>query len=1115
MARGTEVLVQATLFDGTWLGRADVLMRVPTPSERWAWSYEVVDTKLALTTRPSAIVQLCGYSGHVARVQGRQPQHMHVVLGDDTLRRYALNSHGAFYRVLVQTFHEHLASAGDTYPLPVSHCKRCVWNEPCAQRREDDDHLSIVARIRTNQIARLEARGITTVAALGRADDGQRPPRLSETTFATLRRQAALQSAQRDAERQGRTDDMRYDLLQPRAGEGLALLPPSSPGDVFFDMEGDPLYAFDRGLEYLFGCSLPDDRYIAFWAREVREERSAFERCVDFFVERRAGDPAMHIYHYAPYEKSALRRLAAMYETREREVDDLLRAGAFVDLYAVVRQSVLVSQPSYSIKKLEPFYGFTRSTDVRAGDDSILAFERWRLEPQREELLHDIERYNEDDCRSTAELRRWLDRLRDEAERTFATTIAWRSTAPLDGEGGGENESESKTSGSSSGVDDATGASGAAAVSSASTDASSETPAEGEALVKRLLDGIDAPVSEDELRRLPEPQRARWVLAKLLGYHRREEKPAWWEYFDRCENADALVYGDSRAIGGLVLDTSVEPFKPAPRSRNLVSTYRFPTQPFFLEGESEIHDPHARKRAGDLLEATLDENGGTLRLQDSAKHGDPAAIRALIPGGPLSTAVQQGALRRLATAVLDGSLPERHIARELLASRPPRRRGLPPDALVQPPEPDGAAIADIVTALDASSLFVQGPPGPGKTTRGAAAIVELLARGVRVGVTARSHAAIDNLLDGVDREAERRGVRVRGLRKVSVKSDSRWRFTETSKENADFTSDEVQLAAGTAWLFAREEMRGRFDVLVVDEAGQTALADAVAVCGSARNMLLLGDPLQLQQVSRGIHPLCAGDSVLRYLLGDEATIPPERGIFLDVSYRMHPEICAFISENVYDGRLRASPLTANNALDSPGLSGAGLRYLPIAHEGNGRESAEEAERIIEEITLLLRGRVTIGAAQPRAMSADDVLVVSPYNAQRARIQRCLRDRGLDAVRVGTVDKFQGQQAPVVFYSMATSSDADLPRDLAFLYERNRFNVAISRAQVLCALVASPRLYARAAIRRTRWRWSICSAVTPSAATWSAREHQCRATHMHREENVTEKIVSKFVLGVRS
>lgn len=304
MERGADVLVQATLFDGTWLGRADVLMRVPMPSQRWAWSYEVIDTKLALTTRPSAIVQICNYSEHVARVQGRPPKDMHIVLGDGTVRRYSVNSFSAYYRVLVQAFREHLSSVGDTYPLPVAYCPRCVWNDSCTLRREDDDHLSIVAWMRADQIVKLEAQGITTVGALSRAGDDRRPARLSETTFATLRRQAALQTVQRDAERQGRTDGMRYELLRPREGEGLALLPHASPGDVFFDMEGDPMYEVNRALEYLFGCYLPDDRYIAFWARDVKEEQVAFERCVDFFVERRAAHPEMHIYHYAAYERA-------------------------------------------------------------------------------------------------------------------------------------------------------------------------------------------------------------------------------------------------------------------------------------------------------------------------------------------------------------------------------------------------------------------------------------------------------------------------------------------------------------------------------------------------------------------------------------------------------------------------------------------------------------------------------------------------------------------------------------------------------------------------------------------------------------------------------------------
>ena len=1032
MARGIEVIAQATLFDGERLGRADVLRRTPTKSERWPWSYEVVDAKLSLTTQPAAIVQLCFYSEQVERLQGNAPRSFHLVLGDGALCAYPLKAYSAYYRALDRAFREYLTQTEDPYPVPVSYCLRCAWSDRCAQRRDEDDHLSLVAGMRGDQIAKLEASGINTIAALARASDDARPARLAERSFSRLRRQAALQTLQREAERTGRTDGYRYELLPLQEGEGFALMPPSSPGDVFFDMEGDPLYEPGRGLEYLFGNQLPEGSYVAFWALAPSEERAAFEQCVDFFFARHARDPHMHVYHYAPYEKSALRRLAATYETREEEVDALLRADVFVDLFAVVRQALLISQPSYSIKKLEPFYGFTRATDVRAGDDSILAFEQWRLEPERRDVLHDIQRYNEDDCRSTYELRLWLDALKTEAERVYLTTIVWN---------GGANAVSAETA--------------------TEDDGSGEVPDSGvrtDGLVNRLLDGIEPPEGA-EWRDLPEPQRDRWLLAKLLGYHRREERPAWWEYFDRCENADGLIEEDSRAIGGLVLDTTVEPFKATSKSRNLVYTYRFPSQQFFLEVDSrDPHDPHVRRAAGKLIgEITLGEDGGRLCLQVSSTHGDPAGIRALIPSTPIPTIPQRKALQRLGAAWLDGTLPERNVARELLARRPPRRRGMEFGAPVQPSQADGTAIAAVIASLDASALFVQGPPGTGKTTRGAVAIVDLLARGLRIGITARSHAAIDHLLNGIDLEAQRRAFRFRGMSKGDGKAVSSWINIRRAKNNRDCEDDDLQLVAGTAWLFAREEMMNHLDVLVIDEAGQIALADALAVSGSARNLVFLGDPLQLQQVSRGTHPSGTGDSVLEYLLGDAATIPPDRGIFLDVSYRMHPEICAFISENVYDGRLRAAPATANNAVESPGLRGSGLRYMPIPHIGNGRESSEEAEWIVEEVVRLLRGSVTIGERPSRAMTANDVLVVSPYNAQRARIERVLRARGLDALRVGTVDKFQGQEAPVVFYSMATSSDADLPRDLAFLYERNRFNVAISRAQALCVLVASPKL----------------------------------------------------------
>lgn len=261
------------------------------------------------------------------------------------------------------------------------------------------------------------------------------------------------------------------------------------------------------------------------------------------------------------------------------------------------------------------------------------------------------------------------------------------------------------------------------------------------------------------------------------------------------------------------------------------------------------------------------------------------------------------------------------------------------------------------------------------------------------------------------------------------------------------------LHAGTAWWWARPDACRSVDVLIVDEAGQVSLADAIAVAQGAKSMLLLGDPQQLPHVSQGTHPFGAGASVLEHLIDGADTIPPDRGVLLDVSWRMHPDLCRFVSNTMYDGRLSAEGHCANQRVDSPGMSGTGLRMLSVEHFGNRGRSPEEASAIAAQIDALLDGTFTDRDGHTQDLTLDDILVVAPYNAQ----VRTLLAELPDGARVGTVDKFQGQQAPIVFFSMATSTDEDVSRGMSFLFSRNRLNVAISRAQALAIIVCSPKL----------------------------------------------------------
>ena len=1025
MRAGAAVIYQATFYDGTFLGHADFLRRIEKPSPALgAWSYEVIDTKLALHTKPYFLVQLCNYSEHLSRLQGTMPERGWIVLGDGTETAYRLGDYLAYYRHLRTAFLAFAAAHEDgdaprQYPYPRTHCAVCPWNDACAQRRYDDDHLSLVAWMRRDQIGKLEASQIATVEQLAAAGDAMRPTGMPQETFVKLRRQADLQV-------RGRTERrLLYEVLSPAPATGFALLPAPAEGDVFFDIEGDPLYEPGRGLEYLFGFWAPADvdppasAYRAFWAHDPSEEKACFERVVDFITERRKKFPGMHVYHYAPYETSALKRLKQLHCTRENDVDDLLRSDVFVDLYAVVRQGLALSTSSYGLKAVEKFYPLKRLTEVQKGDQSIVMFERWRSEGDRA-ILDDIARYNRDDCLSTSMLRDWLLERREEAMRSHGEIPfrAVKTPADLCHE---EFVESCKRCGD-----------------------------------RRKKEREEARRGEIESALLEREERVARLLAHLVAYHRREEQPEWWAYYDRIENVDELLEFDREAIAGLVL---LEDRETERDKNSYVYTYAYPDQFHKMEPGTAV-DPRSKKT---LTVLSVDDERNLLRLKTTMSLDQARQIKELIPRGPYSTDAQRAALAAAGAAFLAGTLERDFPATyDLLTGRNPR-----PEGTLQPEHVCADTVLEAVRKLDRSYLFVQGPPGSGKTTIGSRVICDLLAAGYRVAVMSTGHKAIHNLLRRVEECMRARQASFRGRYKDSG-GDSEYvsafapGFIRSVNDNALFDSPDYELAGGTAWLFSRPELRGAFDYLFIDEAGQVSLADALAVSLCAKNVVLLGDPSQLAQVSQATHPMKeAKASVLTHLLGDAQTVPPERGIFLDVSYRMHPEICAFVSEAMYEGRLKAAAGTALHRVIVSGEERAGLCFSPVEHEGNGSSSVEEAHAVVGEILQLLDGEAidsqpagAAGVARP--IEDRDVIVVTPYNAQRRLLAHKLRAAGVE-IEVGTVDKFQGQEAAVVFYSMATSSGEDVPRNMKFLFAANRFNVAVSRARALSVLMCSPRL----------------------------------------------------------
>ena len=1018
MRAGHGVIYQATFFRDGLRGHADFLFRVDRPSSLGDFSYEVADTKLARRAKPYFVLQLCFYSELLAASQGIEPEHIHVILGNEEQRSFRLAEFSAYFRRVRTAFLAELADdTRSTYPEPVAHCEICRWRAVCDAKREADDHLSLVANITSRQCELLKEAGIKTLAALGSAQ--QLAVRgIDLEVLDRLHEQASLQLGARES------GENSYQLRLPEQGKGFARLPRPAEGDVFFDMEGDPLFD-DGGLEYLFGLVTADGgdlEFTAIWGCDRIEEKQALKQFIDFVSERRKAFPSLHIYHYNHYEVTALKHIAGAHGTREEELDQLLRDEVFVDLFKVVREAMLISQPSYSIKKVEAFYMDARDTAVTDGGDSVVMFERW-LEEDDPKILEEIADYNRDDCVSTLKLRDWLVGLRDEAVQEFdgweeAQGIAWFEA---------EHQEPSEK---------------ALAIRE-----------ENEALMRALVEGVtDDPTLRDE------DERVRLQMAELLEYHHREARPVWWALFDRMDMTPDVLKEDADCISLLVHDDATPPRQ---EKKSLVERLTFPSQETKMGAGSDAVDPLDGGNPGSIV--ALDAEQGWLELKRGPTLQKRAFPQALIPGRPYSTPEQQGALRRLAAAVIeDPGDPAPNspfaAARRILRRDPSRVSGREPGDALDRHGMEIEELKEIVASLDGSHLFIQGPPGSGKTWTGARLIVDLIGRGARVGVTSSSHKVIHNLLDEVEDVAHDQGAVLRGLKKCSDNPDSEYDsphgLIESVDDNGELNDPEASLTAGTAWHYCREDT-APLDFLFVDEAGQISLADALALATAARNVVLLGDPQQLPQVAQAAHPEGSSLSVLEHLLGESQTIDPAHGVFLEQTFRLHPEVCSFVSELMYDGRLRSAPGRELQRVEAPGeLTGTGLRWLSVEHEGRSQSSPEEADAIAAAIEPLLLGATYTdcdGGEHP--LRPEDILVLAPYNAQ----VRCLQGQLPAGVRVGTVDKFQGQQAQVAFFSMATSSGEEIPRNVEFLFSRNRLNVAISRARCLAVLVCSPRL----------------------------------------------------------
>ena len=1017
----SPVIYQATLHCGPFAGFADFLIRNADGR------YQVWDTKLARAPKPYYAIQLCCYAEMLADIPGVSvSDRFGLILGTNERVEFRLEDFVHYYRHIKQSFlamHEQFTGRLSDRPEPRPHAEHRHWTSQAEQFFRERDHLVQVAGVTVGQIKKLQKAGITTMAQLAQAS-GRTIQRLNRDTLEHLAAQARLQCATRTERLQHATAPPQYEVL-PHLGPngepiGLAALPPDDPADIFFDMEGYPLAP--GGLEYLFGVCQWNRHTHAYkfrdwWAHDRDQEKRAFEGFVDWVMAVWTRHPGLHIYHYAHYEVSAVRRLSTQHDTRQNEVDTLLRHHVFVDLYQIVRHGVRIGADSYALKSIEHLYRGARATAVATAADSIVHYSHWLARNESGDwhespILHAIRQYNEEDCQSTAQLAHWV------------RTVARQHTiAPL-------------------------------GVPPPAPEESQELPpavlARQDIIAQLRQRGDDVAI----------------VLADVVDFHRREAKPMWWRLFDRAAATPEDQRDDPGCLEGLTAQGACLAEK-----RSRVQAYRFdPSQECKLAQEDTVLFTHHLDAtftiaAIDIAAGSLTLKIGTKALEDKY-HGVFPTQGALLAYEFVSPAGIPDALAAVAAEHLSGQLHAPIAA--LLARRPPAV------SMQTAGESTVDAALRVARAMSGDCLVMQGPPGTGKTFAAARVITALLAQHKTIGISSNSHKVIVNLLRACGDAARQSGTSLQGL-KVGGSADAAFVASNPDVHHVAHSGDARErytggVVGGTAWLFSRPEWAGVLDYLFIDEAGQVVLAHAVAMARAAKNLVLLGDQMQLEQPIQGVHPGDAGLSVLQYALKDtqasgpdapvfHAVVPREAGLFLGESHRMHPSICRFVSESIYEGRLVSHPDCGRQRIGlASGKACAitqedGVVFSPVEHDGNIQRSEEEVARV-QLLYDALRGRpYTSKAGLIRPLGLEDFLFIAPYNAQVQALQHALPH----GARVGSVDKFQGQEAPVCILSLGSSYGEYGARGLAFLLNQHRINVAISRAQCMTIVVADPRI----------------------------------------------------------
>tara|TARA_Y100001978_G_scaffold101594_1_gene90922 strand:+ start:133 stop:3687 length:3555 start_codon:yes stop_codon:yes gene_type:complete len=1069
---GYDFIHQASLQNDEIRGSADLLQRIDKPSKLGEWSYIPIECKLSSHSKPIYLVQACAYCELLEPILGHRPQNFKLYLGGQRFEKgangYRVDDFWMWYKSLRNRYRNFLNNFDyniqpEHFPGDHGH-----WSSFIEEELKKKRDLILVAGMRQSQRNKLIKAGINNIDELAKTNNCEVRSLLDEKIFNRLREQAAIQICTSQSE-----DRPRFRIREKEEQEkGLAMLPKEDEGDIYFDMEGYPNPITGNKLEYLFGACYfvkqngkLERKFKAWWAHDLIQEKIAFDQFIKWVKKRRIDFPDLHVYHYASYEKTALGRLATTHSIHKNLWDQWLREELFVDLYPIVRNGLLLGSSSYSIKKVEKLYlDNIRNEEISNAADSVVQYAEWLKSNEikrtgkfisKSKKLQDLQDYNQKDCESTQELHRFLIKHKDRIDLPPRKN-KWGSS---------ENEEPIRN-----------------------------FERELEVLAKKMRANIPDPskktLAECHLGLSYEHSK---LFSDLIDFHEREGKVEWWEFFERKDGKTAIERYDDTEIIANAEKTGEKAIK---RSKGFI--YKFsPEQPlklsikngmtmnfaiaelmkkgdkFITKSVLEVKDKNNDKRILEL-EGEFDKKDPSniiIKVGDQKwKAMQNANISSLPIYCDLIPLPKQIYKRMLPDLVKQakGWVDERKQLPESIVHLL-EKRSIPELKIINKeiranPNETASSLAKFLSSAEGITLSLQGPPGTGKTTVTAELIAKLVCNKKRVAVSSQTHEAINNLLKCVQNKADSLLTKpfiVKLSSGTSVKNDEKYfNGTRIQALREKELKEKPDVLGSTIFNLVKERFSEKiYDLLVIDEAGQVSLSNLLYMSHCARNILLVGDQNQLSQPNRAKHPEDSGLSCLEYIMGEEKVVPSDRGIFLATSWRMPPVLTSIVSDLFYESKLQSCEIKSGNKILWEGLQ-KGLSFEAVEHYFNSSESSEEIDRIEQLVDKLLGCPYQLVKKNGEDISLingvigpKEILITAPYNLQVNKLEYRISGKA----RIGTVDRFQGQEAPISIHSLTASDAENAPRGIGFVLDPDRLNVAISRAQCLSIVVGSPRL----------------------------------------------------------